>query len=155
MTPHSPPPHFKHPSLLPPLPIHHPPPPPKNFDHTPVILFILQTSLEEFRVFKSGSVLPILGSILRFCIHWDHFCGCTPPPPAPFVFSSPLVEKKKVPLKASTVLNKAAPPLVSSSNSTKSTKNPSLGSQRYSSSKLSPQQNKTSSTKPSPNKPSI
>ena len=78
-----------------------------------------------------------------------------PPPPAPFVFSSTLVEKKKAPqLKASTILNKAAPPSVTpSSNSTKSTKPPSLGSQRESSSKLSPQQNKTSSTKPSPNKP--
>ena len=71
-----------------------------------------------------------------------------PPPPAPFVFSSTLVEKKKAPLlKASTILNKAAPPSVTpSSNSTKSTK-PLV------SSKLSPQQNKTSSTKPSPNKP--
>ena len=78
-----------------------------------------------------------------------------PPPPAPFVFSSTLVEKKKAPLlKASTILNKAAPPSVTpSSNSTKSTKPPSLGSQRKSSSKLSPQQNKFSSTKPSPNTP--
>ena len=40
-----------------------------------------------------------------------------------------------------------------SSNSTKSTKAPSLGPQRKSSSKLSPPQHKTS-TKPSPNKPS-
>ena len=73
-----------------------------------------------------------------------------PPPPAPFVFSSTLVEKKKTPLKASTVLNKAVPSLVSSSaNSTKSTKTPNLGLQRKPSSKLSPQQNKT---KPSPNK---
>ena len=33
-----------------------------------------------------------------------------PPPPAPFVFSSPLVEKKKAPLlKVSTILNKATP----------------------------------------------
>ena len=78
-----------------------------------------------------------------------------PPPPAPFVFSSTLVEKKKAPpLKASTILNKATPPLVTpSSNSTKSTKAPSLGPQRKSSSKLSPPQHKTS-TKPSPNKPS-
>ena len=79
-----------------------------------------------------------------------------PPPPAPFVFSSTQVEKKKAPLlKASTVLNKAVPPLVApSSNTTKTTKAPSLGPQRKSSSKLSPQQqNKTSSTKPSPNKP--
>ena len=53
-----------------------------------VILSILQTSLDEFRVLNSGSVLPILGSILRFCIHnlaWgsllprDHFCGRTGP----------------------------------------------------------------------------
>ena len=74
-----------------------------------------------------------------------------PPPPAPFVFSSTLVEKNKAPLKASTVLKKAVPSLVSSSaNSTKSTKPPNLGPQRKSSSKLSPQQNKT---KPSPNKP--
>ena len=74
-----------------------------------------------------------------------------PPPSAPFVFSSTLVEKKKSPLKASAVLNKAVPSLVSSStNSTKSTKTPNLGPQRKSSSKLSPQQNKT---KPSPNKP--
>ena len=78
-----------------------------------------------------------------------------PPPPAPFVLSSTLVEKKKAPLlKASTVLNKATPPLVTpSSNSTKSTKAPSLGPQCKSSSKLSPPQHKTS-TKPSPNKPS-
>ena len=78
-----------------------------------------------------------------------------PPPPAPFVFSSTLVEKKKAPpLKASTILNKATPPLVTpSSNSTKSTKAPSPGPQRKSSSKLSPLQHKTS-TKPSPNKPS-
>ena len=70
-----------------------------------------------------------------------------PPPPAPFVFSSTP--------KASTVLNKAASSLASSSLScTKSTKTPSLGSQRKSSFKLSPQQNKTSSTKPSPTKPS-
>ena len=45
-----------------------------------------------------------------------------PPPPAPFVFSSTLVEKKKVPLKASTILNKATPSLASSSNITKSRK---------------------------------
>ena len=79
-----------------------------------------------------------------------------PPPPVPYVFSSTLVEKKKAPLiKASTILNKATPPLAtSSSNSTKSTKAPSLGPQRKSSSELSPPQNKTSSTKPSPNKPS-
>ena len=77
----------------------------------------------------------------------------TPPPSAPFVFTSTLVERKKVPLKASTVLNKAAPSVgTSSTNSTKSTKTPSLGTQRKSSSKLSPQQNKTSS-KPPPNKP--
>ena len=78
------------------------------------------------------------------------------PPPAPFVFSSTLVEKKKAPLlKASTVLNKAVSPSVTlSSNTTKTTKAPSLGPQRKSSSRLSPQQqNKTSSTKPSPNKP--
>ena len=67
-----------------------------------------------------------------------------PPPPAPFVFSSTLVEKKKAPpLKASTILNKATPPLVTpSSNSTKSTKAPSLGPQHKSSSKLSPPQHK-------------
>ena len=81
--------------------------------------------------------------------------GPAPPPPMPFVFSSTLVEKKKAPLlKASTVLKKATPQLVTpSSNSTKSTKAPSLGPQRKSSSKLSPPQHKTS-TKPSPNKPS-
>ena len=79
-----------------------------------------------------------------------------PPPPAPLVFSSTLVEKKKAPLtKAATILNKATPPLVTpSSNCTKSTKAPSLGPQRKPSSKLSLPQNKTSSTKPSPNKPS-
>ena len=79
-----------------------------------------------------------------------------PPPPAPYIFSSTLVEKKKAPLlKASTILNKAAPPSVTpSSNSTKSPKAPSLGPQRKSSSKLSPPQSKTSSTKQSPNKPS-
>ena len=43
-----------------------------------------------------------------------------PPPLAPFVFLSTLVEKKNAPLKASTVLNKAVPLLVTpSSNSTK------------------------------------
>ena len=54
-----------------------------------------------------------------------------PPSPAPFVFSSTLVEKKKAPLfKASMVLNKATPSLVTpSSNSTKSTKTPSLAPQ--------------------------
>ena len=79
-----------------------------------------------------------------------------PPPPAPFAFSSTLVEKKKAPLlKASTVLNKATPQLATPlTNSTKSTKAPSLGPQRKSSSKISPSQHKTS-TKPSPNKPSI
>ena len=67
-----------------------------------------------------------------------------PPPPAPFVFSSRLVEKKKAPpLQASTILNKTTPPLVTpSANSTKSTKAPSLGQQRKSSSKLSPPQHK-------------
>ena len=72
-----------------------------------------------------------------------------------FVFSSMLAEKKKAPLlKASTVLNKATPQLATPlSNSTKSTKAPSLGPQSKSSSKLSPPQHKTS-TKPSPNKPS-
>ena len=77
----------------------------------------------------------------------------SPPPPAPFVFSSTMVEKTKTPLIASTVLNNAAPSLASSSShSTNSTKSPSLGSQRKSSSKLSPQQNRTTLTKPSPNK---
>ena len=76
-----------------------------------------------------------------------------PAPPMPFVFSSTLVEKKKVPLKASTILSKATPSLASSSNITKSTKAPSLGPQRKSSSKLSPPQNRVSFTKPSPNKP--
>ena len=48
-----------------------------------------------------------------------------PPSPAPFVVSSTLVEKKKAPLKASTVLNKVTPtPLATPSNSTKSTKPP-------------------------------
>ena len=54
-----------------------------------VTLSILQTSLDQFCVLKAGSVLPILGSILPFCIHnwaWgsllprDHFCGRTGPP---------------------------------------------------------------------------
>ena len=78
-----------------------------------------------------------------------------PPPPAPFVFSSTLAEKKEAPLlKASMVLNKVTPQIVTpSANSTKSTKAPSLGPQCKSSSKLSPPQHKTS-TKPSPNKPS-
>ena len=67
-----------------------------------------------------------------------------PPPPASFVFGYTLVEKRKVLLKASTVLNKVAPPLAKSSNSNKSTETPSLGTQRKLSSKLSPQQNKTS-----------
>ena len=80
-----------------------------------------------------------------------------PPLLEPFVFSSTLAEKMKAPLKASAVLNNATP-LASSSNSTKSAKTPSLGSQSKSSSKISPQQNKTTATKPSPqsssNKPS-
>ena len=49
-----------------------------------------------------------------------------PPPPAPFVFSSTLVEKKKAPLKTSTVLKVAPTP----SSSTKSIKTPSLGPHR-------------------------
>ena len=72
-----------------------------------------------------------------------------PPPPAPFVFSSTLAEKKKAPLKASTVLKVTPTP----SSSTKSTKTPSLGPHRKSSSKLSPpqpRQNKTVTTKQSP-----
>ena len=79
-----------------------------------------------------------------------------PPSPAPSVFSSTLVRKKKVPLlKASSVLNKAAPSLATpSSNYTKSTKAPDLGFQCKSSSKLLPQQNRTSSSKHSPNKSS-
>ena len=42
-----------------------------------VILSMLQTSLDELRVFKSGSVLPILGSICGFAYIiriGDHFC---------------------------------------------------------------------------------
>ena len=62
------------------------------------------------------------------------------PPLAPFVFSSTLVEKNKVPLKASTILSKATPSLASSSKITKSTKTPTLGPQSKSSSKLSPPQ---------------
>ena len=62
-----------------------------------VILSILQTILDEFRVFNSGSVLPILGSILQFCIHnlaWGsllprhHFCGRTS---LPYSYYCPLV----------------------------------------------------------------
>ena len=71
------------------------------------------------------------------------------PPPAPFVFSSTLVEKKKAPLKASTVLKVTPTP----SSSTKSSKTPSLGPHCKSSSKLSPpqpRQNKTVTTKQSP-----
>ena len=77
--------------------------------------------------------------------------GPAPSPPVQFVFSSTLVEKRKAPvIKASTILNKAIPPLVMpSSNSTKSTEVPSLGPQCKSFSKLSPPQSKTSSTKPS------
>ena len=56
--------------------------------------------------------------VFEYIISWPAL-----PPPAAFVFSSALVEKKKAPLKASTVLNKAVPSLVlSSANSTKSTK---------------------------------
>ena len=69
-----------------------------------------------------------------------------PPPPVPFVFSFTLVEKKKAPLKPSAVLT-------TPSSSTKSTKTPSLGPHRKSSSKLSPsppRQNKTVTTKQSP-----
>ena len=72
-----------------------------------------------------------------------------PPPPAPFVFSSTLVEKKKAPLKASTVSKVTPTP----SSSTKSTKTHSLGPHCKSSSKLSPpqpRQNKTVTTKQSP-----
>ena len=72
-----------------------------------------------------------------------------PPPPAPFVFSSMLDEKKKAPLKASMVSQVTPTP----SSSTKSTKTHSLGPHRKSSSKLSPpqpRQNKTVSTKQSP-----
>ena len=58
--------------------------------------------------------------VFKLIISWP-----APPPPVPFVFSSTLVEKKKIPLKASMVLNKVAPSsATSSSNSTKSTKNP-------------------------------
>ena len=70
-----------------------------------------------------------------------------PPPPAPFVFSSTLVEKKKALFKASTVL-KVTPTSSSSTKSTK-TKTPGLGPHRKSSSKLSPpqpRQNKTVTT---------
>ena len=50
-----------------------------------------------------------------------------PPPPSPFVFSSKLVEKKKAPFQASTVLSKVTKtPLATSSNSTKSTKKSQL-----------------------------
>ena len=75
------------------------------------------------------------------------------------MFSSTVAEKKKAPLKACTVLKVTPTP----SSSTKSTKTPSLGPHRKSSSKLSPpqpRQNKTVTTKqssrPSPthNKPS-
>ena len=52
-----------------------------------------------------------------------------PPPPAPFVFSSTLVEKNKAPLKASTILKVTPTP----STSIKSTKTPSLGPNRKSS----------------------
>ena len=72
-----------------------------------------------------------------------------PPPPAPFVFSSTLVEKKKAPLKASTVLKVTPTP----SRATKSTKTPSLGPHCKPSSKLSPpqpRQNKTVTTKQLP-----
>ena len=52
------------------------------------------------------------------------------PPPVPFVFSFTLVEKKKAPFKASTVLKVTPTP----SSFTKSTKTPSLGPHRKSSS---------------------
>ena len=51
---------------------------------TTVPLSILQTSLDQFRIFKTGSVLLILGSIWdQFCRFaylirlGDHFCGRT------------------------------------------------------------------------------
>ena len=69
-----------------------------------------------------------------------------PPPPAPFAFSSMLVEKKKAPFKASMVL-KVTP------TSSSSTTTPSLGPHCKSSSKLlppQPRQNKTITTKQSP-----
>ena len=66
--------------------------------------------------------------------------GSPPPPPVSFVFSFRLVEKKKAPLNASMILLKATPSLASSSNTTKSTKTPSLVPQRKSSSKLPPPQ---------------
>ena len=34
-----------------------------------VTLPMLQTSPDQFHVFKAGLVFPILGSILPFCIH--------------------------------------------------------------------------------------
>ena len=46
--PHPPPPHFKHPSLL---PSPHPPtlpPPPKNFDHAPLVQFICPLMMPDF-----------------------------------------------------------------------------------------------------------
>ena len=45
---------------------------------TVTLNILLQTSLDEFPVFKSGSVLPILGSILRFAYIirlGNHFWG--------------------------------------------------------------------------------
>ena len=67
-----------------------------------------------------------------------------PPPPAPFVFSSTLVEKKAPLLKAS-----ALQLVTLSSNATKSTKTPNLGFQRKSSSKLVNMADAQKSEKPS------
>ena len=89
------------------------------------------------------TVIKCLGvNIEGKCVFESIISRPAPPPPAPSVFSSTLVEKKKAPLKASTVLSKVAPS-TSSSSSTKSTKILSLGSQRKSFSKLSPRQNNT------------
>ena len=99
---------------------------------------IAETAKKCLRVSIEGK--EVFESIISWPAH---------PPSAPFVFSSTLVEKKKAPLKASTVL-KVTP---TSSSSTKSTKTLSLGPHRKSSSKLSPpqpRQNKTVTTKQSP-----
>ena len=155
-----------------------PPPPSNTFNFTAeqivslvtnVVLQIAQPqlctkSLPEKQVQAKSDLSKQIAETVKKCLDlnfagkelFESIISRPAPPPAPFVFSSTLVEKKKAPLlKASTVLNKAVPPLVMpSSNSTKSSKAPSLGPQCKSSSKLSPPQNKTSSTKPSPNKPS-
>ena len=165
---------FKNKFLMPPLKQASPPPPSNTFNFTAeqivslvtnVVIQIAQPqlctkNLPEKQVQAKSDLLKQIDETAKKCLGvniegkdvFESIISRPAPPPLCLVFSS---TQKKFPLKASTVLNKAALSLVTSSlNSTQSTKNPRLGSQCKSCSKLSPQQNQTLSTKPSPNKPS-